>query len=107
MQTLVSEQSETRRELSGRGKPPSRAWAWFADRRIELGLSQEEVGRYAGLSSHGVSNFESGDRIPPLSHIEALSRALRVSEEEMVQQVYRRYKAMQERRNSNARRLDQ
>ncbi|MFI5532519.1 helix-turn-helix domain-containing protein [Kitasatospora sp. NPDC051853] len=49
------------------------------DRRTELGLSQAEVARRAGMTQPQVSNVEGGDSVPTLPVLIRLAKALEAS----------------------------
>ncbi len=46
------------------------------DRRSELGLSQAEVARRAGMAQPQISNIEGGDSVPTIPLLNRLVRAL-------------------------------
>ncbi|THA27761.1 XRE family transcriptional regulator [Streptomyces sp. RKND-216] len=47
-------------------------------RRIELGLSQEEVGRRAHMTQSAVARFEAGGTVPSLPVLDRLAGALQL-----------------------------
>ncbi|GAA2992243.1 hypothetical protein GCM10020229_00920 [Kitasatospora albolonga] len=49
------------------------------DRRTELGLSQAEVARRAGMTQPQISNVEGGDSVPTLPVLTRLAKALEAS----------------------------
>lgn len=49
------------------------------DRRTELGLSQVELARRAGMTQPQISNIEGGDSIPTLALLTRLAKALDAS----------------------------
>jgi transcriptional regulator with XRE-family HTH domain len=49
------------------------------DRRVELGLSQAEVARRAGMSQPQISTIEGGDALPTLPLLGRLAKALDAS----------------------------
>ncbi|MFJ7156062.1 helix-turn-helix domain-containing protein [Streptomyces sp. NPDC101118] len=49
------------------------------DRRTDLGLSQAELARRAGMSQLQVSNIEGGDSVPTLPLLTRLAKALDAS----------------------------
>ncbi|GGV89536.1 hypothetical protein GCM10015535_43480 [Streptomyces gelaticus] len=49
------------------------------DRRTELGLSQAELARRAGMTQPQISNIEGGDSIPTLALLTRLAKALDAS----------------------------
>ncbi|MFI6623777.1 helix-turn-helix domain-containing protein [Streptomyces sp. NPDC050528] len=49
------------------------------DRRIELGLSQTELARGAGMTQPQISNIEGGDSVPTLPLLTRLAKALDAS----------------------------
>ncbi|WP_327428751.1 helix-turn-helix domain-containing protein [Streptomyces sp. NBC_01236] len=49
------------------------------DRRAELGLSQTELARRAGMSQPQISNIEGGDSVPTLPLLTRLAKALDAS----------------------------
>lgn len=54
-------------------------------RRLELGLTQEQVAERTGFSQRHVSSFEVGTRIPTLPTLSRLARALETTEAELLQ----------------------
>lgn len=57
----------------------------IADRRKQLGLSQEELGRRIGVTRQAVSRWESGTALPSVDNMVELSRALEISVDELLQ----------------------
>lgn len=49
------------------------------DRRTELGLSQAELARRAGMNQPQISNIEGGDSVPTLPLLTRLAKALDAS----------------------------
>ncbi|HEY0696553.1 MAG TPA: helix-turn-helix transcriptional regulator [Micromonospora sp.] len=49
------------------------------DRRTELGLSQAELARRAGMTQPQISNIEGGDSVPTLPLLTRLAKALDAS----------------------------
>ncbi|WP_326766140.1 helix-turn-helix domain-containing protein [Streptomyces sp. NBC_01591] len=49
------------------------------DRRTELGLSQTELARRAGMTQPQISNIEGGDSVPTLALLTRLAKALDAS----------------------------
>jgi ribosome-binding protein aMBF1 (putative translation factor) len=49
------------------------------DRRTELGLSQTELARGAGMTQPQISNIEGGDSVPTLALLTRLAKALDAS----------------------------
>ncbi|MGW3723743.1 helix-turn-helix domain-containing protein [Streptomyces sp. NPDC000851] len=49
------------------------------DRRAQLGLSQTELARRAGMTQAQISNIEGGDSVPPLPLLTRLAKALDAS----------------------------
>ncbi|MGW0824214.1 helix-turn-helix domain-containing protein [Streptomyces sp. NPDC002845] len=49
------------------------------DRRTELGLSQSELARRAGMTQPQISNIEGGDSVPTLPLLTRLAKALDAS----------------------------
>ncbi|MBW5485074.1 helix-turn-helix domain-containing protein [Streptomyces bambusae] len=49
------------------------------DRRTELGLSQAELARRAGMSQPQISHIEGGDSVPTLALLSRLAQALDAS----------------------------
>ncbi|MEV7777084.1 helix-turn-helix transcriptional regulator [Kitasatospora sp. NPDC088351] len=49
------------------------------DRRAELGLSQTELARRAGMTQPQISNIEGGDSVPTLPLLTRLAKALDAS----------------------------
>ncbi|QUX26101.1 helix-turn-helix domain-containing protein [Nocardiopsis sp. MT53] len=49
------------------------------DRRTELGLSQAEVARRAGMTQPQISNIEGGDSTPTIPLLTRLAKALEAS----------------------------
>lgn len=49
------------------------------DRRTELGLSQTELARHAGMTQPQISNIEGGDAVPTLPLLTRLANALDAS----------------------------
>lgn len=49
------------------------------DRRTELGLSQAEVARRAGMTQPQISNIEGGDSVPTIPLLNRLAKALEAS----------------------------
>ncbi|NLU69979.1 helix-turn-helix transcriptional regulator [Streptomyces sp. HNM0574] len=45
-------------------------------RRLELGLSQEELGRRAQMTQSAVARFEGGGTVPSIPVLDRLARAL-------------------------------
>jgi transcriptional regulator with XRE-family HTH domain len=48
-------------------------------RRVELGLSQQQVAQSIGVKQATISRFESGDRTPSVGMLRLLAETLRVS----------------------------
>ncbi|HUI23881.1 MAG TPA: helix-turn-helix transcriptional regulator [Nitrososphaerales archaeon] len=65
-------------------RPGSALAKYFAvqllERRQACGFSQEELARIASCSTSHISQLERGRRIPSLGNIEAIAKALRVSD---------------------------
>jgi len=49
------------------------------DRRVELGLSQAELARRAGMTQSQISRIEGGDSVPTLTLLTRLAKALDAS----------------------------
>jgi transcriptional regulator with XRE-family HTH domain len=49
------------------------------DRRVELGLSQSELARRAGMTQSQISTIEGGDSVPTLPLLTRLAKALDAS----------------------------
>ncbi|MCU1491508.1 MAG: Helix-turn-helix domain [Acidimicrobiaceae bacterium] len=59
-------------------------WArLLAERRLELGLTQQELGRQAGLTQQAVSYIERGASIPRFTSMVRLARVLGTSVDEL------------------------
>lgn len=65
----------TTRSTSTRGWPATSGQAVY-DRRIELGLSQNELAERAGVTQPQVSRMEGGDTVPTLPLLRSLAKAL-------------------------------
>lgn len=57
---------------------PNHIGMQFAQRRVELGLTQAELARLANMSGSGIYRLENGTRAPLLSTCQALCRVLEV-----------------------------
>lgn len=57
----------------------------IADRRKQMGLSQEELARKIGVTRQAVSRWESGSALPSVDNMVELSRALDISVDELLQ----------------------
>lgn len=57
----------------------------IADRRKQLGLSQEELAKKLGVTRQAVSRWESGTALPSVDNMIELSRALEISVDELLQ----------------------
>ena len=55
-------------------------------RRLEIGLTQEQLCERAGISIDAVSRIESGQRVPSLTTLESLAKGLGVSVVFLIQQ---------------------
>ena len=58
-------------------------------RRIELGLTQEDLAQAAGLSQRYISVLERGENSPTLNVIFRICRALDVSPMELLESVWK------------------
>jgi transcriptional regulator with XRE-family HTH domain len=50
----------------------------IANRRIDLGLSQQEVARKIGKTQAAISNIEAGKRTPSIGMLHLIAQALQV-----------------------------
>jgi transcriptional regulator with XRE-family HTH domain len=55
---------------------------YFKERRIELGLTQEEVAQKAGISERWYRKFEKNEQKPGVATTHAICRALHISNAE-------------------------
>lgn len=53
------------------------------DRRLELGLTQKQLGELCGMADSAVRKYESGKIIPKKATIERISHALSISEADL------------------------
>ncbi len=56
------------------------------NRRIEIGLTQEELGYKLGVTNKAVSKWETGETLPDISLLENLANVLQVSVDELLSQ---------------------
>lgn len=59
--------------------------AGIAQRRKQLGMSQEELARQLGVTRQAVSKWESGAALPSVDNIVELAKALAISVDELLQ----------------------
>lgn len=59
--------------------------AGLAQRRKQMGLSQEELARQIGVTRQAVSKWESGAALPSVDNIVELARVLEISVDELLQ----------------------
>ena len=57
---------------------------FIADLRREAGLTQQELGERLGVTNKTVSRWETGTYMPPIESLEALSKTLGVSINEII-----------------------
>ncbi len=57
------------------------------DRRLQLGLSQEEISRRSGLARSYICDVERGARHPSLRNVSILARAMWIATSELIAQV--------------------
>ena len=57
------------------------------ERRLKLGLSQEEIARRSGLARSYICDVERGARHPSLRNVSTLARALEIATSELINQV--------------------
>ena len=72
---LVNEQGEESAAYVAAGHAFALGQAVY-DRRVELGLSQAEVARRAGMTQLQIFNIEGGDSVPTIPLLNRLVRAL-------------------------------
>ncbi len=72
--------------MSANTNPPTWA-AVIQARRDQLGISQAQLARLAGVPKGTFQRYETGDREPPLSVARAIAEALDVSLAELAGQV--------------------
>ena len=54
-------------------------------RRLELGLSQQELAQALGTTQTAVSRYESGDRTPSIGFLRLLAQQLKLSLAELLE----------------------
>lgn len=60
---------------------------WLKDQRLNLGLTQRELGNLTGLTNITINQFESGERLPGLHALKRLSDFFGVSIYELRQKM--------------------
>jgi len=74
-------------KLPTKGKTPQANWRFFAEKRINKGMSQKEVGDLCGVNQSQVSDWERGESAPQTKHLVTIAHAFGVPVEHLLREV--------------------